>query len=55
MVCYEPSHLDLHCLQRYLYWSIEMKGLNITIHVKNGNIVFKALLGRKHMQGMMPV
>ena len=24
---YEPSHLDLHCLQRYLYWSVEMKGL----------------------------
>ena len=18
---YEPSHLDLHCLQRYLFWS----------------------------------
>ena len=24
---YEPSHLDLHCLQRYLYWSAGMKGL----------------------------
>ena len=24
---YEPSHLDLHCLQRYLYWSEGMKGL----------------------------
>ena len=25
---YEPSHLDLHCLQRYLYWSAGLKGLN---------------------------
>ena len=24
---YEPSHLDLHCLQRYLYWSAALKGL----------------------------
>ena len=21
---YEPSHLDLHCLQRYMYWSAGM-------------------------------
>ena len=21
----EPSHLDLYCLQRYLYWSVGMK------------------------------
>ena len=26
---YEPSHLDLHYLQRYLCWSVGMKGLNI--------------------------
>ena len=25
MAHYEPSHLDLHCLQKYLYWSIVMK------------------------------
>ena len=24
---YEPSHLDLHCLQMYLYWSSAMKVL----------------------------
>ena len=24
---YKPFHLDLHCLQGYLYWSAEMKGL----------------------------
>ena len=23
----EPSHLDLHCLQRYPCWSAGMKGL----------------------------
>ena len=26
---YEPSHLDLHCLQRYLCWSAGMKGLTV--------------------------
>ena len=26
---YEPSHQDLHCLQRYLHWSAEMKAINI--------------------------
>ena len=25
---YEPSHLDLHCLQRYLNGPVEMKGLS---------------------------
>ena len=27
MAHYELSHLDLHCLQRYLCWSAEMKRL----------------------------
>ena len=27
---YEPSHLNLHCLQRYLYWSADMKGLSMS-------------------------
>ena len=26
----EPSHLDLHCFQRYLCWSVGMKGLMMT-------------------------
>ena len=26
--CYEPSHLDLHCFHRYLFWSAGQKGLN---------------------------
>ena len=26
----EPSHLDLHCLHRYLCWSARLKGLNRT-------------------------
>ena len=25
----EPSHQDLHCLQRYLIWSVMLKGLCI--------------------------
>ena len=25
---YELSYLDLHCLQRYMYWSAGMKGFN---------------------------
>ena len=24
---YEPSHLDLHCLYKYLFWSARLKGL----------------------------
>ena len=27
MAHYEPSYQDLHSLQRYLYWSAEMKDL----------------------------
>ena len=26
---YEPSHLDLHCLHRYLFWSDGLKGLTL--------------------------
>ena len=26
---YEPSHLDLHCLQRYVFWSTGLKELQI--------------------------
>ena len=25
---YEPFHLDLHCLQRHLHWSVGRKGLS---------------------------
>ena len=27
MAQYEPFHLDLHCLHRYLFWSDRLKGL----------------------------
>ena len=27
MAHYEPSYLDLHCLQRYLFWSTGLKRL----------------------------
>ena len=27
MAHYEPSHLDLHCLQRQLIWSAGLEGL----------------------------
>ena len=26
----EPSHLDLHCLQQYLAWSIRLKACNLS-------------------------
>ena len=26
--CNEPSHLNLHCLHRYLFWYVRLKGLN---------------------------
>ena len=32
MAHYEPSHLDLHCLQRYLYWSSVTKGLTLALY-----------------------
>ena len=34
---YEPSRLDLHCLQRDLIWSAELKGLNEFNIIKNHN------------------
>ena len=27
MAHHEPSHLDLHCLQRYLFWPASLKRL----------------------------
>ena len=33
---YEPSHLGLHCLQRYLCWSAMMKGLKNEMDTKSG-------------------
>ena len=27
---YEPSHLDLHCLQKYQDWFEGLKGLNLS-------------------------
>ena len=38
---YEPSDLELHCLQRYLYWSAGMKRFNpMTILVLKFNNYF---------------
>ena len=28
---YEPSHQDLHCLQRYLIWSAVLKGVILSL------------------------
>ena len=28
----EPSHLDLHCFHRYLFWPVGLKGLNSFRH-----------------------
>ena len=30
---YEPSHLDLHCLQKYLSWSNGLTGLTQLLYV----------------------
>ena len=29
MVHNKPSHLDLHCLHKYFFWSVRLKGLKI--------------------------
>ena len=31
MVCYEPSHLNLHCLHSYSFLSTELKGLTLSM------------------------
>ena len=31
---YEPSHLDLHCLHRYMFWSAVLKGLTMASYTK---------------------
>ena len=28
---YEPFHLDVHCLHRYLFWSTGLKGLSLQL------------------------
>ena len=33
---YELSHLDLHCFQSYLYWSVGMKGLTLGLRPARG-------------------
>ena len=31
MARYESSHLDLHCLYRYWFWSAGLKGLHVSM------------------------
>ena len=31
----EPSHPDLHCLQNYPFWSADLKGLKLYIHIQS--------------------
>ena len=40
---YEPSHQDLHCLQRYLYWSIGLKGLIMGGIIRNAPVDSKLI------------
>ena len=37
----EPSHLDLHCLQRYLYWSVRIQWLALKgfVFLKNRHFI----------------
>ena len=32
----EMSHLDLHCLHRYLFWSAGLKGLTLKVLITTG-------------------
>ena len=52
---YEPSHLDLHCLHRYLFWSAGLKVLNskkiyfsVDIFLYLQNTIFFV---KKHIKG----
>ena len=40
---YEPSHLNLHCLQRYMYKSAGMKGLTLKLLNEIEGILTKSL------------
>ena len=35
---FEPSHLDLHCLHRHLFWSVRLTGLVKMIYPAGGGI-----------------
>ena len=37
---HELSHLDLHCLQRYLYWYIGMKRLRTSSLLSSFMLIF---------------
>ena len=32
MAHYEPFHLDLHCIQKYLSWSTGLQGFNVVFN-----------------------
>ena len=38
MAHYKPSHLDLHCLRRYWFWSVRLNGLTYQTDDKNGRL-----------------
>ena len=38
MAHYKPSHLDLYCLRRYLFWSVRLNGLTYQTDNKNGRL-----------------
>ena len=42
---YEPHHLDLHCLQRHVYWLAEMKELNISCQISMSAMTVHAQMG----------
>ena len=48
---YKPSHLDLHCLQSYLYWSAGIKGLTS----ESGFYVLASVLRKFHIKYKMKV
>ena len=39
MACLEKSHLDLHCLHRYLFWSTKLKGIILFVFIPSHTIV----------------
>ena len=44
--CYEQSHLDLHCLQRYLYWSVGTKEFRHIFQLNRTDIFFFISAGK---------
>ena len=48
MARYEPSHLDLHCLYKYIYWSVGINRVKNTEQCQKMEAISPIIASRKH-------